>query len=127
MSALVHLGYSSSIDPAGLTAAYVPITNLRYSVTEGATFGPISVPDGTSAVDLPGIGSGSTEITTLTYFFLLAYGIVTINFNGADITLNGTVSEPAPFIVAKTSFTTIPKISNASGASVDVLYQMGGS
>jgi hypothetical protein len=97
------------------------------AVDESVFGGPIELANGASNVALPGIGAGAADITTVETFWFLAYGVITLTWNGAAVVLNGTATAPALFMAHHTSTTTIPLLSNSSGATVLVRWLFGGT
>ena len=72
----------------------------------------------------------TTNIDTLQTLKVIAKGSVSIRPAGAgttSFTLVGTVAEPAVFTLWRTSTTSLPVMSNASGATVIVEVQAGGT
>ena len=72
----------------------------------------------------------TTQIDTLQTLKVIAKGAVSIRPAGAgttSFTLSGTVTDPAVFVLYRTSTTLLPVMSNASGAVVIVEVQAGGT
>ena len=87
----------------------------------------VVVANGASNVALPGIGTGALDITTVQVFAFIAFGVLTLVWNGGSATtLNGSEDTPAGFIIFRTSNTAIPTVSNSSGAAVEAFVMKGG-
>lgn len=72
----------------------------------------------------------TVNIDTIQTVKVIAKGTVSIRPGGAattSYTLTGTVADPAVFVLWRTSLTTAPVMSNASGATVIVEVQAGGT
>lgn len=72
----------------------------------------------------------TVNIDTLQTLKVIAKGVVSIRPAGAgttSFTLSGSVTDPAVFVLWRTSLTTLPVMSNSSGATVIVEVQAGGT
>jgi hypothetical protein len=104
------------------------LLELAASIDEGSVDGPLTLANGASGVSIPGIGSGATDITTLSVFAIFAFGVVTLVWNGGSATtLNGSTTNPAIFLVGRTANTSTPTVSNSSGAAVEIFVVKAGA
>ena len=84
----------------------------------------IEIADGATDVAI------TVNIDTLQTLKVIAKGVVSIRPAGAgttSFTLSGSVTDPAVFVLWRTSTTSLPVMSNASGATVIVEVQAGGT
>ena len=120
-----------NIDRLGLTGKLItsglPLPPIEYNlfrVVDETNSHVIELADG--AVDV----AITVNIDTLQTLKVIAKGSVSIRPAGAgttSFTLVGTVADPAVFVLWRTSTTSLPVMSNASGATVIVEVQAGGT
>ena len=103
------------------------IEELFRTVDESISY-ELEVGSGVTDTNLPGFGSGDTQIATIETFILISDTTVVLNWNGADTTLSvGTSQRRAVFMAYGVSTSTVPHITNSGSTMAIVTVVAGGT
>src|SRR3990167_3910783 len=103
------------------------IEELFRTVDESISY-ELEVGSGVTDTNLPGFGSGDTQIGTIETFILISDTTVVLNWNGADTTLSvGTSQRRAVFMAYGVSTSTLPHLTNSGSTTAIVQVIAGGT
>ena len=126
MAAIHKLEIETSLLRTGALSPAV-IEELFRTVDESISY-ELEVGSGVTDTNLPGFGSGDTQITTIQTFILITDTTVVLNWNGADTTLSvGTSERRAIFIAYGVSTSTVPHLTNSGSTTAIVTVVAGGT
>lgn len=126
MAAIHKLEIETSLLRTGALSPAV-VEELFRTVDESISY-ELEVGSGVTDTNLPGFGSGDTQITTIQSFILISDTTVVLNWNGADTTLSvGTSERRAVFMAYGCSTSTVPHISNSTSGTAIIQVIAGGT
>ena len=126
MAAIHKLEIETSLLRTGALSPAV-IEELFRTVDESISY-ELEVGSGVTDTNLPGFGSGDTQIATIETFILISDTTVVLNWNGADTTLSvGTSQRKAIFMAYGCSTTTVPHITNSGSTTATIEVVAGGT
>lgn len=126
MASIHHLEIVSDLIRSGLICPELT-RDLFRTVDESISY-EIDVASGVTDADLPGFGSGDTQITTIQTFVLFTDTTLVLNWNGADSSLVVASGDAwAAFIVYGVSTTTVPHVTNSQAGTATVVVMAGGT
>ncbi len=102
------------------------LRELFRTVTESLAY-EVAVASGVTATSLPGFGSSAGQITTIQTFIFITDTTVTLNWNGANISMVVAAGDRfAVFVAYGVSTTTVPTITNAGSTTATITVIAGG-
>lgn len=102
------------------------VKDLFRTVTHSLSY-EVTVASGVTATALPGFGASAGQITTIQTFIFITDTTVTLNWNGANISMVVASSDRyAVFIAYGISTTTVPTITNAGSTTATISVMAGG-
>ena len=125
-AAIHHCKIASDLIKSGAISPEL-LEDLFRTVDESISY-ELEVGDGVTAASLPGFGSGSAAIETIQTFIFMTDTTVTLNWNGANTSMVvATGDRKAIFMAYGVSTTTVPTITNSSGATAMITVLGGGT
>ena len=126
MAAIHQLSLSSKLIKAGAISP-VLLEELFRDVDESISY-ELDVAASVTDANLPGFGSGDTDITTIQTFILVTDTTIVLNWNGADTSMVvGSGQRRAVFLVYGVSTTTVPHVSNSGATTAKIQVLSGGT
>lgn len=126
MAAIHRLKIESDILKTGAVSPLL-LEELFRTVDESISF-TIEVAGSTAATSLPGFGSGAAQIETIQTLLVLSDQSVTLNINGANISMVvSTGNRYAAVLLFGISTTTVPTIANSGSSTANIIVLGGGT
>lgn len=126
MAAIHRLKIESDLLKTG--AISPPLLEELFRTLDESVSYTLEVAGSTSATSLPGFGSGAAQIETIQTLLVLSDQSVTLNINGANISMVvSTGHRYAAVLLFGVSTTTVPTIANSGASTANVIVLGGGT
>ncbi len=126
MASIHHLKITSDLIKSSLISPDL-IQELFRNVDESISY-EIDVAASVTDANLPGFGSGDTDITTIQTFILITDTTIVLNWNAADTSMVVASGDRfAVFIAYGVSTTTVPHVTNSGSTVASVTVMAGGT